>query len=119
MDIEELLERYRQLADRYAPARANREYIDEYKKTMLSLLMKDAERNGVSSAAAQERDARANVQYADLLDGLKAAVLEEEKIRYHMKAVEWEIEIWRTKQANERAERRAYGAWPTAANTSP
>ena len=60
MDIEELLERYRQLADRYAPARANREYLDEYKKSMLALLMKDAERNGFSTAAAQEREARAS-----------------------------------------------------------
>lgn len=110
MDIEELLERYRQLADRYAPARANREYIDEYKKSLLALLMKDAERNGATSAAAQERDSRAREEYLKLLDGLKAAVHEEEKIRYHLKAVEWEIEIWRTKQANERAERRAYGA---------
>ena len=44
------------------------------------------------------------------MNNLKTAVFEEEKIRYHMKATEWEIEIWRTKQANERAERRAYGA---------
>jgi len=110
MDIEELLERYRQLADRYAPARANREYLDEYKKSMLALLMKDAERNGFSTAAAQEREARASGGYKELLDGLKEAIHEEEKIRYHLKAVEWEIEIWRTKQANERAERRAYGA---------
>lgn len=110
MEIEELLERYRQLADRYAPARANREYIDEYKKSLLALLMKDAERKGATSAAAQERDSRARDEYLKLLDGLKEAVHEEEKIRYHLKAVEWEIEIWRTKQANERAERRAYGA---------
>jgi hypothetical protein len=110
MEIEELIERYRQLADRYAPARANREYIEEYKKTLLALLMKDAERTGVSSAAGQERDARAHPKYAELLDGLKEAVLQEEKIRYHLKAAELEIEIYRTKSANQRAERRAYGA---------
>jgi hypothetical protein len=110
MDIEELLERYRQLAERYAPARANREYIDEYKKSLLALLMKDAERNGATSNAAQERDARARGEYLTQLEGLRSAVEEEEKIRYHLKAAELEIEIWRTKQANERAERRAYGA---------
>lgn len=110
MDIEELLERYRQLADRYAPARAQREYIDEYKKTLLALLMKDAERNGFTSGVAQEREARAHEQYVKLLDGLKEAVEAEEKIRYHLKAVELEIEIYRTKSANQRAERRAYGA---------
>lgn len=111
MDIEELLERYRQLAERYAPARAQRGYLEDYKKSLIALLMKDAERKtGITTMAGQEREALATEQYVKLLDDLKTAVHEEEKIRYHLKAVEWEIEIWRTKQANERAERRAYGA---------
>jgi len=110
MDIEELLERYRQLADRYAPARAQREYLDEYRKSMLAMLMRDAERAGFNSGVAQEREARASDGYLKMLDDLKTAVFEEEKIRYHLKAVELEIEIYRTKSANERAERRAYGA---------
>lgn len=108
--VEQLLNQYRTLADKYAPARANRGYLEDYKKSMVALLMKDAERTGVTSAAAQERDALSNKSYTEFLATLKDAVLEEEKIRYHLKAVEWEIEIWRTKQANERAERRAYGA---------
>lgn len=108
--MEPLLQRYRELADKYAPARANREYLDEYKKSLLALLMKDAERNGAGSAVAQERDGRARQEYLDLLDQLKSAVEEEEKLRYHMKSVEIEIEVWRTRSANERMERRAYGA---------
>lgn len=111
MDIEELLERYRQLADRYAPARANRGYLEDYKKSMIAMLMKDAEREKkITTTSGQEREAYADPKYQQLLDNLKTAVHEEEKIRYHLKAVEWEIETWRTKQANERAERRAYGA---------
>lgn len=111
MDIEELLERYRQLADRYAPARSNRGYLEDYKKSMIAMLMKDAERTkGITTTSGQEREALADPKYQELLTNLKTAVFEEEKIRYHLKAVEWEIEIWRTKQANERAERRAYGA---------
>lgn len=110
MEMEHLLHQYRTLADLYAPARATREYIDEYKKSLLALLMKDAERNGVSTAAGQEREARARGEYLELLDKLKTAVHEEEKLRYHMKAVEIEIEMWRTQSANQRVERRAYGA---------
>ena len=106
--MEPLLQKYRELADKYAPARANREYLDEYKKSLLALLMKDAERSGVGSAVAQERDSRARQEYLDLLDQLKAAIHEEEKLRYHMKSVEIEIEVWRTRSANERVERRAY-----------
>lgn len=108
--MEPLLDRYRNLADRYAPARAKREYLDEYKKSLIALLMKDAERLGSTSAAAQERDARARQEYLDLLDQLKESVHDEEKLRYHMKAVEIEIEIWRTQSANERFERKSYGA---------
>lgn len=110
MDIEELLERYRQLADRYAPAKAQRGYLEDYKKSCLAMLMKDAMKTGHSSAAAQEREAAAHPTYQKLLEDLKVAVYEEEKVRYHLKAVELEIEIFRTKSANERAERRAYGA---------
>lgn len=108
--MEHLLHQYRTLAEKYAPAKATREYIDEYKKSLLALLMKDAERQGVSTAAGQEREARARGEYLGLLDQLKAAIHEEEKLRYHMKAVEIEIEMWRTQSANERVERRAYGA---------
>lgn len=110
MEMEHLLHQYRTLAEKYAPAKATREYIDEYKKSLLALLMKDAERQGVSTAAGQEREARARGEYLGLLDQLKAAIHEEEKLRYHMKAVEIEIEMWRTQSANERVERRAYGA---------
>lgn len=110
MDIESLITQYRQIAEQYAPAKAKREYIEEYKKSLLALLMKDAERSGSSSAAAQERDARARTEYLDFLDGLKEAVLAEEKLRYHMKATEIEIEVWRTQEASARAERRMYGA---------
>lgn len=111
MDIEEMLNRYRELGDRYAPARAKRGYLEDYKKSMVAMLMKEVERTkGITTASGQEREALANEQYVAMLKELQVAVQEEEKIRYHLKAVEWEIEIWRTKQANERAERRAYGA---------
>ena len=108
--MEDLLHNYRNLAEKYAPAKAKREYIDEYKKSLLAILMKGAEKAGVTSAVAQERDARARPEYLELLDGLQVAIHEEEKLRFHMKALEIEIEVWRTKSANERFERKAYGA---------
>jgi len=110
MDIEEMLELYRQLADRYAPARAARGYLEDYKKSCLAMLMKDAEKAGHKAVAAQDREACAHPTYQKLLEDLRQAVFEEEKVRYHLKAVELQIELYRTKSANERAERRAYGA---------
>lgn len=110
MDMEEVLHRYRNLGDLYAPSKAKREYLEEYKKTLLALLMKDAEKKGVTTVAAQERDARIRPEYLEMLQGLMAALEEEERLRYHLKAVEIEIEMWRTVSANQRVERKAYGA---------
>jgi len=109
METEELINQFRALAERYAPAKATREYLEEYKKSLLALLMKDAEKKGFTSATAQEREARADARYIEQLESLRLAVHEEEKLRYHMKATEIEIEVWRTREASARAERRMYG----------
>lgn len=110
MDIEQLLHKYRTLVDPYAEARANRTYIEEYKKSLLAMLMKRAAQAGHTSAAAQEREALASEEYRQQLLALQQAVEEEEKYRYHIKQTEMEIEVWRSLQANERFERKSYGA---------
>ena len=108
--IERRLQELRDTAKKYAVAFAQREYLDEFKKSKLAMLMKSAERDGFTTAAAQEREARAHVDYLGLLDGLKAATEAAESLRWELKIAEIGAEIWRTKQATARAERRAYGA---------
>lgn len=110
MDIEQLLHRYRSLVEPYAQARATRTYVEEYKKSLLALLMKKAAQLGHTSAAAQEREALASPEYQEQLVALQQAVEEEEKLRYHIKQTEMEVEVWRSMQANERFERKSYGA---------
>ena len=110
MDVERLLNEYRSLEVPYSEARKKRNYKEEYKKTLLALLMKEAERKGASSVSAQERDAYANPQYPEYLLEISTAVAEEELKRMQVKRVELEIEVWRTLQANERMERKSYGA---------
>lgn len=110
MDIEQLLHKYRSLVDPYAEARGNRTYIEEYKKSLVALLMKKAAQLGHTSAAAQEREALSSPEYLEQLKALHQAVEEEEKLRYHIKQTEMEIEVWRSLQANERFERKSYGA---------
>jgi hypothetical protein len=110
MDIEQLLSKYRQLGQPYSKAKAHRVYLEEYKKSLLSLLMKGAEKQGHKSVASQEREAYAHEQYVELLRGLEVAVEAEESQRFDIKRIEMEIEVWRTNQANERMERKAYGA---------
>ena len=109
MSIEERLESLRQLAAAYAEAQSQRVYLEEFKKSKLAQLMKKYERD-YPTAAAQEREARADPEYIELLDGLRVATKNAEQARWELKIAEMGAGLWQTKQANVRAERRAYGA---------
>ena len=108
--IERRLTELRETAKKYAAAVATREHLDEFKKSKLAILMKKYERDGFSSAVAQEREARADDDYIKLLDGLKVAIEDSEALRWELKIAEIGAEVWRTQQASKRAERKGYGA---------
>ena len=108
--IETRLNELREKAAEYATAYAEKEYLEEFKKTKLALLMKDAEKSGCTSAAAQEREARASKEYSDFLDGLKAATEKAERLRWQLRIAEIGADVWRSQEATKRAERKGYGA---------
>jgi len=85
----------------FAKAKAERTYIEEYRKSLKSILMK---RSLETAIGAQEREAYAHPEYVQLLDGLKEAVLIEERLKWDITAATLRVEIWRTEQANNRAE---------------
>lgn len=91
----------------YAQAKANRIYCDEYRKSLKSLLMKDAMVAGHNAANAQEREAYAHPDYMQHLSALKAAVEAEEKLRWMLIAAEARIEVWRSQEASKRNEIKA------------
>jgi hypothetical protein len=107
--IESRMKDLRETAKKYAQAYAQKEYLDEFKKSKLAILMKNAERDGFTTAAAQEREARAHPDYLALLDGLKVAIESSESLRWELKIAEIGAEIWRTKQSTKRAEMMGYG----------
>lgn len=108
--IERRLEELRQTAKQYSVAYSTKEHLEEFKKSKLAMLMKQAERDGFATAAAQEREARANDDYLTLLDGLRAATEQSMYLLWELKIAEIGAEVWRTKEANKRAERKGYGA---------
>ena len=57
-----------------------------------------------TAIGAQEREAYAHPEYRALLDGIKVAMEEEEKLRWDLIAAQAAIDIWRTEQSNLRAE---------------
>jgi hypothetical protein len=100
----------RQMSTDFAKAYAERNWLEEMKKSKLAILMKRAEVEGHKTAAAQEREARADAEYLELLSGLKEATEISERLRWHLEVAKLGVAVWQTQNANERAERRAYGA---------
>jgi hypothetical protein len=89
---------------RFAEAKANRIYCEEYRKSLKAIIMKRSHETAVN---AQERDAYSDPEYIALLRGLKAAVETEEEVRWGLVAAQARIEVWRSKEATNRAEGRA------------
>lgn len=104
INIFKALDFIRDQAPAYAKAKAERIFLEEFRKSKKALCMKSAETAGTASIGAQEREAYADPEYVALLDGLKAAVEEEERLRWMIVAAQVKIEVWRSLEANKRAE---------------
>lgn len=96
-EIDKALDYLRDNASAAAQARANRVYIEEFRKTVKAQQMKLDEGIPVS---AQERNAYASQAYQDHLEVLKDAVMEDEKHRFMMSAAQAKIDAWRTQESN-------------------
>ena len=84
----------------FAQAKADRIYLEEFRKTQKALLIQQAPQGTVQE---KESFAYAHQDYRALLDGLRAAVEKEEELRWKMIAAQTKIEIYRTQQSNLRA----------------
>ena len=103
--IDKALEYLRETAGDAAKARAERLYLEEFKKSKKALLMTKYPELPVN---AQERESLADDEYLNLLDAWRDAVEQDEFFRYKREAAGAIIEAWRTQQANLRAEGKAY-----------
>ena len=88
----------------YAKAKSDRIYCEEYRKSLKSMLMKDALAAGHNAANAQEREAYASDEYIRHLKALREAVEIEENLRWLLIAAEARIEVWRSQEASKRSE---------------
>ena len=86
---------------RFAKARAERTYIEEYRKSLKAILMK---RSGEKVIAAQERDAYSHPEYTKLLEGLREAVEVEEKLRWDLIGAQARVEIYKVQEYTKRQE---------------
>jgi hypothetical protein len=99
-EVEAAVDWLRDTANEAAQKRAERLYLDEYRKVLRAKLMKQHMDLPVS---AQEREALADPKYEEHLQALKIAIDEDEKMRFLRVAAEAKIEAWRSMNANHRA----------------
>lgn len=99
-DVEKAIDYLRDNADNAAKARAERIYMEEFRKSLKALIMKD---HIDATVSAQEREAYADPRYQTHLEALRQAVYRDEKARFMRIAAEAKIEAWRTSSANQRA----------------
>lgn len=92
-----------QAAPRFARARAQRLYLEEFRKSKKALLMQQSDGKTVSE---REAYAYAHPEYVQLLEGYKVAVEAEETFRWKLKAAELEVDIWRSREASNRTQDR-------------
>lgn len=109
-DTEKLLEFIRKNGKEYAQASAEVDYLREFRKSKKALLEIEAERNGLKTGQERESYAYAHKEYIELLEGLKVAIEKEKYLGLMIKGCWAKVDIWRTKQANNRKEREAYNA---------
>ena len=98
-EAEKALDYIRDNATKAAQARANRIYVEEYRKTIKAQLMKES---ADLPLGAQEREAYSDVKYIQHLNAIREAVEQDEYFRWMLTAAEAKLKCWQTQSANNR-----------------
>lgn len=90
-------------APRYAEAKAQTTFLENFLKSKKSMLMLEE----VGTLGAKEAYAYAHPAYIEVLQGLKEAVAIEHEVKCRIDAAKMKFEFWKTQQFNNRVEARA------------
>jgi CHASE3 domain sensor protein len=104
IDPQAAVEQMWKTAPLLAKAKGERVYLERYRESLKAILMKSCNEQ---SAAAQEREALAHPDYLEHLIALRAAVENEELLKWRMVAAEAGIDVWRSTEASNRMTDRA------------
>lgn len=107
--IEVRLNELRKTAKEYSVAEGRRVYLEKFEKSKLAILQKKY-MGDFQSVAAQEREARADPEYLQLLEGLRVATEDATRLKWELEIARMGAGLWQTQQANQRVERKGYGA---------
>lgn len=101
INIFKVLDFIRDNSAAYAQAKANRQYLENYRKTVKAQQMKQHLALPVS---AQEREAYASDEMQQIDKAIQAAQEEEVRLQWLLTAAQIKAEVYRTLQANARIE---------------
>lgn len=101
INIFKVLDFIRDNSAAYAQAKANRQYLENYRKTVKAQQMKQHLSLPVS---AQEREAYASEEMQNTDKAIQAAQEEETRLYWLLTAAQIKAEAWRTLSANARIE---------------
>ena len=101
--LEIVLDWLRDNAGAAAKARAERVYMEDWLPALRAQIAAECIAAGDSAAAADTK-AKASDAYATALKGYREAVEADEKMRWHRTRADAIIEVWRSDQANQRAQ---------------
>lgn len=107
MNIEHYIQAVREAAEDWAMKKAELVHMEHWRRALLARLALDSDAPSVSG---RETEALASESYKTYMDGLKVAVEEEAKALWALKRAEMKVDLWRTQQATQRMERKAYNA---------
>lgn len=105
--VEKALNYMRDNAEPLAKAKAERIYLEQFRKSKKALLFGMAP-STLTTVADRENWAYSHQEYLALLEGLRAAIEAEEELKWHMVAAQLKVEVYRTQQANARSVDRAH-----------
>jgi len=93
-------------AEGYGAAKGKRIYIENYLKSIKSILMAELKGDGKKeiSLGAKEMYAYSHPDYRQQLEALETAVKEEEKLKYLLEAAKLQIEVFKANEYTRRTE---------------
>ena len=99
-EVESAVEFLRTGGRKAAKARAERIYMEEYRKVVKAKIMRERESLAIG---AQERDAYSDPRYVEHLNAMRTAIENDEFHLWALVAAQAKIEAWRTQQSNARS----------------
>ncbi len=86
-------------AEAYAKAKANVTFLEQFRKSKKAIIFQNALGNTI---ADKESFAYSHPEYLEVLEGLKEAVEEAERLRWMLVAAQARIDVWRSQEASNR-----------------